>query len=71
MTFIAHPIDEAQQKAIKAFFEALQIPYEEKPEVEETEHLLSTEANAKRLMDAIANEGEVKGVKVSLDDIWK
>lgn len=71
MTYIAHPIDEAQDKAVKAFLDALQVPYEKEPEMDETEYLLSTEANRKALQSAIQSEKEGKGVKISLDDIWK
>ncbi|MGN6399035.1 MAG: DUF2683 family protein [Flavisolibacter sp.] len=45
MTFIAHPTNPKQEKAVKAFLEALQVPYEVEPNKDETEHLLSTEAN--------------------------
>lgn len=30
-TYIACPKDEAQERALKAFFEALQVPYETEP----------------------------------------
>jgi hypothetical protein len=71
-TYIAHPVDEAQERAIRAFLEALQIPYEaEIQPADDTAHLLSTPANAERLTTAIAEEGLGKGQSVSLDDIWK
>lgn len=69
-TYIAHPVDEAQDNALKAIFEALKIPYEAEPLTDETEFLLSSEANKKRLLDAIANEG--KGSRtIDLDEVWK
>jgi len=30
-TYITYPKDEAQEKALKAFFEALQVPFETEP----------------------------------------
>lgn len=73
MTYIAHPINEAQDKAVKAFFDALEIPYEKEPEIDETEYLLSTEANKERLMAALKSEQNGEGISISLDDneIWK
>lgn len=71
MTFIAHPTNPEQEKAVKAFLEALQVPYEMESNKDETEHLLSTEANKKRLQEAMDNEQQEKGKSISLDDIWK
>lgn len=71
-TYIAHPVDDAQERAIRAFLEVLHIPYEaEERPVDETSHLLSTPANAGRLTKAIADEAHGNGRPVSLDDIWK
>lgn len=71
MTFIAHPINPEQEKAVKAFLEALQVPYEVESNKDETEYLLSTEANKKRLQEAMDDEQQGKGTSISLDDIWK
>ena len=71
MTYIAHPINPEQAKAEKAFLDALDVPYEVSSEKDETEHLLSTEANAKRLQSAMNDEQEGKGKTVTLDEIWK
>jgi hypothetical protein len=71
MTYIAHPSNKEQEKAIKAFFEALEVPYEIQTGKDETEHLLSTEENTKRLEEAMEDERQGKGTKISLDDIWK
>lgn len=71
-TYIAHPVDEAQERAIRAFLDALHIPYEaEEQAADETTYLLSTPANAERLAKAIADEVLGQGRPVSLDDIWK
>lgn len=69
--FIAHPTNPEQEKAVKAFLEALQVPYEVESNKDETEHLLSTEANKKRLEEAMNDEKNGKGTSISLDDIWK
>lgn len=71
MTYIAHPINEAQDKAVRAFFDALEVPYEKEPEIDETEYLLSTEANKKALYESMAQVKEGKVVPVTLDEIWK
>jgi hypothetical protein len=71
MTFIAHPSNPEQEKAVKAFLEALQVPYEVESNKDETEHLLSTEANKKRLEEVMNDEKSGKGTSISLDDIWK
>jgi len=64
-----HPKDEAQEKALKAIFEAFSIKYEK--ELDETEYLKSSEANQKALNESIEQLDAGKGVKVSLDDLWK
>ena len=71
MTYIASPLNKEQEKAVKAFLDALEVPYEIESNKDETEHLLSTEANKKRLLQAIDDEQEGKGKTISLDDIWK
>ena len=35
-TLIAHPQNEAQEKAVKAIFEALQVPYETEPDTSDS-----------------------------------
>ncbi|MHB8208427.1 DUF2683 family protein [Mucilaginibacter sp.] len=64
-----HPKDEAQEKALKAIFEAFSIKYEK--ELDETEYLKASEANQKSLDESIAQLNAGKGVKVSLEDLWK
>ena len=71
MTFIAHPTNSEQAKAVKAFLEALKVPYEVESNKDETDHLLSTEANKKRLEEAMNDEKNSKGTSISLNDIWK
>lgn len=44
MTFIAHPTNKEQEKAIKAFLEALEVPYEVHPEAESWKLLIKAQA---------------------------
>jgi hypothetical protein len=68
-TITVHPKDEAQEKALKAIFDAFEIRYEK--ELDETEYLAANEAN-KEVLDASVQELESgKGIKVSFDDLWK
>jgi len=68
-TLTIHPKDEAQEKALKAIFEAFSIKYEK--ELDETEYLMSSEANKKDLDESIQQINDGKGVKISLEDLWK
>ncbi len=70
-TLVAHPNTEAQFKAIKAVFEALEIPYNEESELDETEQILANPAMVKHLNESIKELREGKTIKVPLDDIWK
>jgi len=64
-----HPKDDAQEKALKAIFDAFEVKYEK--ELDETEYLMASEANRKVLDESIQQLEAGKGVKVSLDDLWK
>lgn len=68
-TLTIHPKDEAQEKALKAIFDAFEIRYEK--ELDETEYLAASEANKKALDSSIQELESGKGVKVSFDDLWK
>jgi len=63
------PKDEAQEKALRAILDAFSVDYEQ--EMDETEYLMSTEANRKALDDSITQLESGKGIKVSLADLWK
>lgn len=71
MTYLAHPVNPEQAKAVKAFLDALEVPYEFSSDTDDTAHLLSTEANAKRLQQAMNDEQEGKGTTITLDEVWK
>ncbi|MBS1504937.1 MAG: hypothetical protein JST32_22950 [Bacteroidetes bacterium] len=68
-TLSIHPKDEAQERALKAIFDAFEIEYEK--ELEETEYLAASEANKKILDESIHELETGKGTKVSFDDLWK
>jgi hypothetical protein len=64
-----HPKNDEQEKALKTIFDAFNIRYEK--ELDATEYLMSTEANRKALDESIQQLEAGKGVKVSLEDLWK
>jgi hypothetical protein len=68
-TLTIHPKNEAQEKALKTIFEAFEIQYEKR--LDETEYLMSSDANKKDLEESIQQLEDGKGVKISLEDLWK
>jgi hypothetical protein len=64
-----HPSSEAEEQALKTFFDAFNVKYEK--DMDETEYLMSSENNRKALDESIKQLNEGKGIKVSLDDLWK
>jgi len=63
-TYVAHPIDEAQAKAVEAIFEALQVPYDKEPDI------YTPEFNEKmRQSDANYAAGRYEAIKI--EDLWK
>ena len=67
----AYPQNKQQEKAIKAVFKALNVPFEEEPVVDETAYLLSKKANKKRLLDAIDAKANCEGIAIKTEDLWK
>ncbi|TFF40655.1 type II toxin-antitoxin system Phd/YefM family antitoxin [Mucilaginibacter psychrotolerans] len=63
------PKNEEQEKALKTIFDAFDVVYEK--ELDETEYLMSTKANEKELDESIQELEAGKGVKISLEDLWK
>ena len=68
-TLTIHPKDEAQEKALRSIFDAFDVEYE--TELDETEHLTSSEANRTALRESIQELKDGKGIKISFDDLWK
>ena len=64
-----HPKNEEQEKALKTIFDAFDVKYEK--ELDETEYLMSSKANEVALDKSIQELKDGKGVKVSLDNLWK
>ncbi len=68
-TYIAYPKDEAQGRALKAFFEALQVPFETEPlEDSESPYTPEFDAKMKRSEDNYA-AGRYEVIKI--EDLWK
>jgi hypothetical protein len=70
-TIIIHPQNEVQQKALQIILEGFQIPYEQEPVTNETEHILANPIMTKRLNDSIQNieQGNITSIKI--EDLWK
>jgi hypothetical protein len=68
-TLVAYPNTDAQFKAIKAVFEAMEIPYNEESELDETEQILANPAMVKHLNESMRELKEGKTTKVSLDNM--
>ncbi|MET3978815.1 hypothetical protein ABIB62_001385 [Mucilaginibacter sp. UYP25] len=68
-TLTVHPKNEQQEKALKAIFDAFSVDYEK--ELDETEYLSSSETNKQALNKSIEELEAGKGIKVSLEDLWK
>ena len=64
-----HPSSEAEEQALKALFNTFNVKYEQ--DLDETEYLMQSEVNRQELDESIKQLEEGKGVKMSLDDLWK
>lgn len=68
-TLVVHPQNNAQEKAVKAILEVLQVPYEREPEVD-NESLYNPEFVAKILQgDEDIKAGRFTVIKN--EDLWK
>jgi hypothetical protein len=70
-TLIVQPKTKEQLVAMKAILKALKVDFKIEKRMDETERILANPAMAKRLDESIKQIEEGKGVKVSLDEIWK
>jgi hypothetical protein len=70
-TLIIHPENESQQKALQVILDGFQIPYEEEPESDETERILSNPTMAERLNSSIKNIEEGNVTIIKMEDLWK
>ncbi len=68
-TFVVHFETEAQEKAVKAVLEALQINFEQ--ELDETEYIMSSQAMVARIEQGEKDIQAGKGVKVDINNLWK
>jgi hypothetical protein len=66
---VVHLETEAQEKAVEAVLEALQINFEQ--EIDETEYLMSSPAMVARIEQGEKDFQGGKGIKVSLNNLWK
>ena len=70
-TLIVQPKTKEQLTALKAIMKALKVDFKTEKRMDETEKILANPAMAKRLDESIQQIKDGKGVKVSLDEIWK
>jgi hypothetical protein len=68
---IVHPENEDQQKALQVILDGFQIPYEQEPEMDETERILANPVMAKRLDGSIQNINEGNTTAIKIEDLWK
>ncbi len=68
---LVHPENEKQDIAIRAVFEAMQIRYEEEPEMDETERILVSPVTTAKLDQSISEAKEGRVTKIAIDDLWK
>lgn len=68
-TLVVHLESEAQEKAVKAVLEALQINFEQ--EIDETEYLMSSPAMVARIEQSEKDIQAGKGINVDFNNLWK
>ena len=70
-TLTVHPADEHQEKALKAFLEALEVEYDEQPETDETETILANPELTEKITKGRKDMQDGKGEKIDLNELWK
>jgi hypothetical protein len=68
-TLTIHPADEHQEKALKAFLEALKVEYDEQEETDETERILANPEFVEKLEEGRKDMQEGKGQKINPPDL--
>lgn len=69
-TITIHPATSDQETAIRIFLDALHVEYKSE-EIDDTEYLLSSSANADHLKKSVAQSKNGETTKLNLDDICK
>ncbi|MEX8547909.1 MAG: DUF2683 family protein [Mucilaginibacter sp.] len=69
-TITIHPATSDQETAIRIFLDALHVEYKSE-EIDDTEYLLFSSANADHLKKSIAQSKNGEVTKLNLDDICK
>lgn len=70
-SIIIHPENESQQKALQIILDGFRIPYEEEPESDETQRILTNPKMAERLNKSVKNIQEGNVTVIKMEDLWK
>jgi len=70
-TLIVQPKNKEQLTALKAIMKILKVDFKTEKKLDETDRILANPAMVKRLDESIQQIKDGKGIKVSLDEIWK
>lgn len=70
-TLTVHPADEHQEKALKAFLEALEVDYDEQPQTDETERILANPDLVEKLEEGRKDMQNGRGQKIDPNNLWK
>jgi hypothetical protein len=68
-TLTVHPVDEKQEKALKAVLDAMEVKYEEEPDT--SEYLLADPAMKKHLQQSMEEAKQGKVTTIPTEDLWK
>lgn len=64
-----HPVDEKQEKTLKAVLDAMEVKYEEEPDT--SEYLLADPAMKKHLLESMEEVKQGKVTPIAIEDLWK
>ena len=70
-TLLVRPANEKQDKALRAVLEALQVPFDEEPETDETERILSNPETTEKLSKSIQEVTEGRLTTIAPHELWK